>query len=84
MWCVSIIPQNTDHSEHAAGNNATICETNEKIKVLADSYGCEYVDLYPSLTDENGLLDGKYSSDGLHLNRKGYAVWTGVMKELLK
>lgn len=84
IWCVSIIPQNTDYSEHAAGNNAQIREANEKIKALACSYGLEYVDLYSLLVDENGLLDGKYSSDGLHLNRKGYAVWTDVMKELLK
>ncbi len=84
IWCVSIIPQNTDHSEQAAQNNAQIREANEKIKALACSYGLEYVDLYSLLVDENGLLNGAYSTDGLHLNRRGYAVWTNALKERLQ
>ena len=84
IWCVSIVPQNTDYSEGAAQNNAQIREANEKIKALACSYGLEYVDLYSLLVDENGLLNSKYSSDGLHLNNKGYAVWTNALKERLQ
>ena len=84
IWCVSIIPQNTDYSDGAAQNNAQIRETNEKIKALACSYGLEYVDLYSLLVDENGLLNGAYSMDGLHLNRRGYAVWTNALKERLQ
>lgn len=84
IWCVSIVPQNTDYSEGAAQNNAQIREANEKIKALACSYGLEYVDLYSLLVDENGLLNGAYSTDGLHLNRRGYAVWTNALKERLQ
>ena len=84
IFCVSIIPQNTDYSQDALSNNARICESNEKIKALANSYKFEYIDLYGLLVDESGLLNGKYSADGLHLNNKGYAVWTGVIKERLR
>ena len=84
IFCVSIIPQNTDYSQDALSNNTRICESNEKIKALANSYEFEYIDLYSLLVDEGGLLNGKYSADGLHLNNKGYAVWTGTIKERLR
>ena len=84
IFCVSIIPQNTDYSKDALSNNARICESNEKIKVLANAYACEYIDLYSLLVDESGLLNSKCSADGLHLNNKGYAVWTDVIKERLR
>ena len=84
IWCMSIIPQNTKHSENAPINNATIIETNQKIQALANTFGYTYVDIYNSLTDANGLLDKKYSTDGLHINTKGYNVWTNLMKNLIK
>ncbi len=81
VCCISIIPQNTEYSQSASENNLRIKETNKKIEVIAQSFGYEYVNLFDRLTDENGLLKRKYSSDGLHLNSKGYRVWTEAMKE---
>jgi lysophospholipase L1-like esterase len=81
--CVSIIPQNTKYSENASENNLRICETNAKIQVLAHNYGYRFVNLYDSLTDDGGLLKREYSNDGLHLNFRGYIVWTRVLKEIL-
>lgn len=82
--CVSIIPQNTKFSQNAAQNNLRIKQTNEKIRELAREYGYEYVNLYDELTDTDGLLRRSYSADGLHLGRKGYEVWTRVMKPFLE
>lgn len=82
-WCVSIIPQNTKYSKNALYNNAIICETNQKIQTLASFFGYEYVDLYSSLIDDNGFLNSRYSTDGLHINSQGYNVWTNIMKNLL-
>ena len=79
--CVSVIPQNEEYSEDAHENNGRIKLTNEKIEALAHKYGYEYVDLYSHLTDESGLLKRGYSYDGLHLSRRGYRVWTRVMKD---
>jgi lysophospholipase L1-like esterase len=81
--CVSIIPQNTKYSDIAAENNLRICETNAKIQVLAHNCGYRFVNLYDSLTDDGGLLKREYSNDGLHLNFRGYIVWTRVLKEIL-
>ena len=84
VFCVSVIPQNTKFSENAAENNLLIQKTNEKIRGLVQEYGYEYVNLYDELVDTDGLLKRGYSTDGLHLGRKGYEVWTRVMKPFLK
>ena len=79
--CVSIIPQNKEYSENAQENNERIKATNIRIKALAEVFGYEYVDLYSSLTDKDGLLRKGYSYDGLHLSGRGYRVWTRIMKD---
>ncbi|MBR5187907.1 MAG: hypothetical protein IKW18_05500 [Clostridia bacterium] len=84
VFCVSIIPQNTDYSEDAAKNNLRIQESNARIEALAEKWGYQYVNLYDELTDENGFLKRSYSTDGLHLGRRGYKVWTATMKKFLK
>ena len=78
--CVSIIPQNKEYSVDARENNVRIQSTNERIEALAKEFGYDYVDLYSHMTDGEGLLRRGYSSDGLHLSRRGYRVWTRVMK----
>ena len=84
VFCVSVIPQNTKFSKNAAENNLLIQKTNEKIRGLVQEYGYEYVNLYDELVDADGLLKRGYSTDGLHLGRKGYDVWTRVMKPFLE
>ena len=84
VFCVSIIPQNEKYSEDASANNLRIMKANEIIKSLSGTHGYTYVDLYSELTDDDGLLSSELSTDGLHLNRRGYRVWTPIMKELLK
>ena len=43
----------------------------EKVNV----YGIDYIDLNRLLSDENGLME-KYTTDGTHLSREGYAIWS--------
>ncbi|MBM3909503.1 MAG: lysophospholipase [Firmicutes bacterium] len=45
--------------------------------------GVEFVDVYPSLLDEDGQLKMQYSKEGLHLSLAGYAVVTEVVKPRL-
>lgn len=45
--------------------------------------GVEFVDVYPSLLDEEGQLKMQYSKEGLHLSLAGYAVVTEVVKPRL-
>jgi len=60
---------------------------NNSIKLLAseDAY-LEYIDVWDSMLNEDGSrMPELYIEDGLHMNKKGYEVWTNlVRKSLLK
>ena len=60
---------------------------NNSIKLLAseDAY-LEYIDVWDSMLNEDGSrMPELYIEDGLHMNKKGYEVWTRlVRKSLLK
>jgi lysophospholipase L1-like esterase len=42
---------------------------------MAKDAGVDYLNLYPYFTDAQGDLSATLSTDGLHLNAKGYQVW---------
>ena len=57
-------------------------EANERIAAFSSSHPMmAYVDAASILLGENGEPDPSFFiSDGLHLNKKGYAVWTQAIK----
>lgn len=57
---------------------------NEKIKKYCNNIGVEYLDLHSLLIDEGGLLDTKYSEDGIHPNELGYNVISNEINKKLK
>lgn len=85
LYCVSIIPQNEDLQEYSnidiTKTTKTIIEINKKIRTLTEAYEVTYIDLFSHLADENNYLIKDYSDDGIHLNPKGLAIWTNIMKE---
>ena len=48
---------------------------NEKIAALAARQNVPFIDSYPLFEDGNGLLREELTTDGLHLNDAGYAIW---------
>jgi lysophospholipase L1-like esterase len=69
------------------GEKAELCLIfNQKLKeyCLAKG-GVEFVDTWKALTDQAG--NGRpelFIEDQLHLNEKGYQVWTELFKEFFK
>ncbi len=58
-------------------NNQLAAYNNVKIKLLAEKYSFEYVDLYSALFDlEKGEIFSEYTTDGGHLTSLGYEVLT--------
>jgi lysophospholipase L1-like esterase len=55
---------------------------NEAYRGLVDSATAEvqYLDLWPALADEQGLLRSEFTGDGLHLTGAGYAAWVDVLR----
>jgi lysophospholipase L1-like esterase len=55
---------------------------NHSYRALVDTRGdhVEYLDLWPALADEHGLLRPAYTGDRLHLTGQGYAAWVQVLR----
>jgi lysophospholipase L1-like esterase len=61
-------------------------EANQLIKeYLTKQSRTTYLDVYAPMLDASGQIRGElFKSDSLHMNPKGYAVWTKQLKPLLK
>ena len=66
--------------EGAKERNATIREINARLAEGAEKNGYRFIELESVLTDENGLLRGELTSDGVHLSAKGYVAVLEKMK----
>ena len=58
---------------------------NSSIKLLAsqDAY-LEYIDVWDSMLSEDGSrMPELFIEDGLHMNKKGYEVWTKQVRKSL-
>lgn len=88
IYCMSVIPQNTQFSDASdidvASTTQRILQLNPQIRQLAEAKGAVYLDLFSRLADENNYLIPDYSDDGLHLNKAGLQVWTDLLKPQLQ
>jgi lysophospholipase L1-like esterase len=58
---------------------------NVQIKMYAEIYGYEYVDLYSALLNlETGEIYDEYTTDGGHLTQKGYEVLTATIRPAIQ
>ena len=63
--------------------NGIIIMTNDLIKEYCNENKIKFVDIYPHLLDDNGVLNHDYTNDGLHPNDKGYKVITKILKKYM-
>ena len=65
--------------------NQLAAYNNVQIKMYAEMYGYEYVDLYSALLNlETGEIYDEYTTDGGHLTEKGYEVLTSKIKPAIE
>lgn len=83
----SILPHATSEAASWEGRdrlknvtNARIRYLNTRLQAIAQETGVYYLNLYPLFADEERKLDPKLSTDGLHLNERGYLVWRSAMQ----
>ena len=55
--------------------NARIQAVNGALAAVATAHDADYLDLYPLFANGAGALRSDLTSDGLHLNDRGYLVW---------
>ena len=74
LYIQSTLPLNPK-SKFYEGFNPRVAELNKLLEAGQDRYEYYYIDLASLLSDENGDLDEKYTTDGIHLSATGYFVW---------
>ena len=75
----------TSMSQEWGKNNQKAAYNNVKIKLMAEKYGYEFVDLYsPLLNLETGEIYTEYTTDGRHLTSAGYEVLTNTITPTLE
>ena len=77
IYLQSLLPISEEREEDFVSNEI-IRKFNEDIEVIAEMYGCTFIELY-DLMETDGYLDEKYSADGLHLTDEAYDVWAGAI-----
>ena len=66
-------------------NNGKAVMNNVKIKILAEKYDCDFVDLFAPLYDiEIGEVYEGYTVDGGHFTPEGYEVVTSLVKPAIQ
>lgn len=77
VYIQSVLPGNSRFSKPV--DNNLVFRLNEELKILAEEFNYQYIDLYSFFTIDNELAY-QYTNDGLHLNGEGYAVWKEIIK----
>ena len=80
VYVQSVLPVTSDR-ETAGRNNESIIELNKNLNILASQYNLTFVDLFSLIARSDNTLDPLYSTDGLHLNGKGYLVWKNAVQQ---
>ena len=61
--------------------NHRIRYLNQRLAAIAQTEGVQFLDITPYFSDEAGNLRSELTTDGLHLNPRGYAVWQAVLQQ---
>jgi lysophospholipase L1-like esterase len=56
-------------------SNERIGQLNQQLEAIAEQNNISYLDLYSKMMDFEGNLHPALTTDGLHLNAKGYETW---------
>ena len=74
LYVQSILPLNPK-TKFYEGFNEKAAEINKLLSAGMDRYDYFYLDIAEKLSDANGDLDARYTTDGIHLSATGYFVW---------
>ncbi len=66
-----------------AGLNAFVPQFNRHIARVAERYACQHMDFFSAVVGETGELRADLTTDGLHLNDAGYALFTRALERYL-
>ncbi len=86
IYVQSLLPINKDVCKYQRmmKKEKQIEKLNKEIIKFCKSENITFINLYPHFLSEKRKLDAKYTSDGLHLNEAGYAVWSDQIRKYVE
>ncbi len=82
----SLLPINEDFKTYKRleGKTDTVAVINSALEAVAKNKGIDFVNLYPLFVETgSNKMRKELSTDGLHLNEKGYEIWAAELKKHL-
>lgn len=82
IYLGSLLPVNEtvkSDNKFLVDKNNKIKAFNELIKAFAVEHDLKYIDIHSHMLEGTALSAG-FTVDGIHLNEKGYLVWTSLLK----
>jgi lysophospholipase L1-like esterase len=61
--------------------NYRIVQLNRQLQAIARQQGAYFLDVHTRMADQDGYLRSELTTDGLHLNQQGYAVWQTLLQQ---
>jgi lysophospholipase L1-like esterase len=83
IYVESVLPINRDIFKTST-NEKQITDLNWALSKLCGDSGAQFINLYPLFTVSQDKLNPDYTQGGLHINGKGYLVWSEAVKEYCK
>ncbi|MBS1488704.1 MAG: hypothetical protein JST43_14070 [Bacteroidetes bacterium] len=84
VYVQSILPTNEifkNFLKEFKGKAESVITINSQLRKYASKLRYTYIDLHSTFTDNEGRMNALYSTDGLHLNAKGYEHWVDFLKK---
>ena len=64
--------------------NADLLKYNDLLQNFAQAESLEYINLHEKLVDKSGLLDERYTHDGIHLTGQAYLIWKETLNPVVE
>ncbi|MBM0740265.1 lysophospholipase [Phormidium sp. CLA17] len=75
----NLIVQSVLPTRSVIASSDRIAQLNRQLRALSTRSGAYFLDLSSQMADTNGNLRQELTTDGLHLNAKGYAAWQSIL-----
>ena len=79
VFVQSLLPVDSNRKK----TNKRIRKLNHEIKLIVESKGLKYIDLYSEFVDKKGGINPNYTFDGTHPNFIGYMVWFSMINPFI-
>lgn len=84
IFIQSLLPLNPEYPGFPQHYNKQqhVTVLNDMLMALAKKTKTTYINLVPIFQDQKKYLNANYTTDGLHINEKGYKEWVNYLKKL--